>query len=340
MAGQCSDAREQLRKEVHFRRSVVVASAEQGDAHGKHVVRDAAHVGGAQALIALEQQTGAHQQHYCQANFEREQRLAQTHAAVAGAGCARRLLERCKQAVISGNHRPNDSGKERAKQDEPDREGHHEAVDVDGFDAVHIRAGVHQPVDCDPGNQDSRRATGNGKKQALHEVLAQQAQAAAAKRHADSLLLAPRRTARHKKVGNVEAGDEKHASGGGEEHVERPARVHHHVLQQGPNNRRLADDGIVQVRIVEPARNQCQIRGGLFRRYARPQTPDDFELVIAQRLHPLGRFVVIDRRQQLHRRVLGVNKPGRQYADDGVGAGVDVDGLIDNGGVGAKTPLP
>jgi hypothetical protein len=50
--------------------------------HGDHVLRDAAHVGGAQPFTALEQQSRANEQDHSQPDFERKQHLAQVARAL------------------------------------------------------------------------------------------------------------------------------------------------------------------------------------------------------------------------------------------------------------------
>jgi len=44
--------------------------------HGDHILREAAHVGGAQPFMALEKQPCANEHDHSQSDFERKQRLA------------------------------------------------------------------------------------------------------------------------------------------------------------------------------------------------------------------------------------------------------------------------
>ena len=54
-----------------------VAPAKEVESHGEHILCVAAHIGGAETRIALEQQPGRDQQHHGQADLHGQQRTAQ-----------------------------------------------------------------------------------------------------------------------------------------------------------------------------------------------------------------------------------------------------------------------
>ena len=169
--------------------------------------------------------------------------------------------------------------------------------------------------------------------------LAQQAQPTAAKGSANRHLPAPRRGTCHEQIRHVQAGDEQHATGGREQHVKRLLEVAHHVLEERAAAGALMDKWIVGVCIVQALRDDGEIGGGLFRVHSRLQSTNGEEGVVVEHGHEGCGGVMVERSPQFGA-CIGKGEPCGHDADDGVRFGVDVDGSIDDGGVGGKAALP
>ena len=263
--------------------------------HGDHVLREAAHVGGAQPFIALEQQPGANEQDHSQSDFERQQHLAQRGPRTAPAHRARCLMQRAENALVAAAERSDESGKQRAQHDNADRKRRHHAIDVDGFDAAHVVASSRQPMKRGEGEQKSQRAAGGRKQQALHQPLADQTQPAPAQCGADSQLFAPCRRARHQQIGHIEAGDQQQAAGRLQQHIERLLDFAYHVLQQRTALGALKYEWVVEVRIVDALGDDAQIGHALRRADFRLQPPHNAKHVLAERGHLFFGLVVVNR---------------------------------------------
>src|SRR4051794_32034116 len=91
---------------------------------------------------------------------------------------------------------------------------------------------MQEPHKCGEGEEQSESTAKGGKNEGFGEVLADEAPAAAAERGADGEVLLPRGGAGDEQVGDVEAGDEQNADGGGEQRVERRSEVFDRRIEQ------------------------------------------------------------------------------------------------------------
>ena len=104
-------------------------------------------------------------------------------------------------------------------------------------------------------------------------MLAQQAQLASAERGANGLLPAPRRRPRHQQVGHIEAGDQQYAARGCQQGVERRLHRPHDRFKQGAAVGGKADEGLIQMLIVNAARDEREVGNRLRFRHAGRRRP-------------------------------------------------------------------
>ena len=100
----------------------------------------------------------------------------------------------------------------RAKHNQPHPERNHHAVDMDGFNASHLVPRGYNPLNHRDRQQKANRSASRREHEALHQMLPQETQSAAAQRRANRLFLASRRCARHQQIGHVEACNQQQAA--------------------------------------------------------------------------------------------------------------------------------
>ena len=135
--------------------------------------------------------------------------------------------------LVAGTDGGDETGEECAKSDDADGEDCDDAVDMNGLDAIHVLPRVHQPLQCSPGEEQTECAASDCEQQAFDEPLAHQAHPAAAESGANGEFLAACCGTRDQQAGDIHAGDEQHASGGGEHCIERRLIVMDNVIEHG-----------------------------------------------------------------------------------------------------------
>ena len=141
-------------------------------------------------------------------------------------------MQHGEDVFVAGAERGDEPGEERAERDDADGERGHHPVDVDGFDAGHVVAVAQEPLERGGGEKQAEERRRRPRAAGFHQAFAQQAQPSAAHGGADGELLAARRGAGDQQIGDVDAGDEKHAAGGGQQDIERALDIADHVIEQ------------------------------------------------------------------------------------------------------------
>ena len=147
------------------------------------------------------------------------------------------------------------------------------------------------------------------------------------------------RGAGSQQVGDIEARDQQHAAGGGQQHIQRGLHVAHQVIDQRPHSRAAADERKVEMGVMDAAHDGRDFLCGLLTSDAGLQPSNDYEPVVADLAHLRGRSLVVHGKEDLHL-LLGKSKPTRHHANHGVGFGIKIDFAADDGRVTTKAALP
>ena len=231
---------------------------------------------------------------------------------------------------------------ERAQQNDAYRRRHHDCIDVDSFDPVHVVPGTHQPFQSAPRQQQSQPATGGRQQEALHQSLTQQTQPPAAQRGTNRQLFAPRSSAHHQQAGHVETGDQQHAAGRGQQCVERSLIALDRVIEHRAATDRFANPRLGMAHPdLRLHRIQTAEQSGKSR--ARQQASDHQEFVVRIRAHQPRRRLVGNGSPHLHilaAKRAGVHKGRRHDADHCIGARIEPDFLAHDCRITAVSPFP
>ena len=150
--------------------------------------------------------------------------------------------------------------------------------------------GMPEPGERAHGEQQAEHAAGDGEDERFGEVLADEPPAAAAECGADGEIFLPCGGAGDEQIGDVEAGDEQDADGGGEQCVERRSEVFYGGVEQ-----RAADgagvDGGFGMRELDVALHGVDLADEAGERGAGCEARDDEKFVIAEDIHEAGSFV-------------------------------------------------
>ena len=105
---------------------------------------------------------------------------------------------------------------------------------------------------------------------------------------------------RHQQVRHVEASDQQHAAGGGQQRVEGRLHPPHDRIEQGAAVRREGSERQIQMLSVNAARDECEIGNHLRFGRARLETTDGSELMFIEHLHQGWSFRLVERCPELH----------------------------------------
>ena len=138
-----------------------------------------------------------------------------------------------------------------------------------------------EPGERAHGEQQAEHAAGDGEDERFGEVLADETPAAAAERGADGEIFLACGRAGDEQIGDIEAGDEQDADGGGEQGVERRLEVLDRGVEQ-----RAADGAAVHggfgMRELDAALHGVDLADEAGERGARCEARDDEEFVIVE----------------------------------------------------------
>jgi hypothetical protein len=112
---------------------------------------------------------------------------------------------------------------------------------VNALDAAHIGACVLEPANGSAGESDACETARCAEQEAFENALADETRASAAESGANCQLLTPGGDAGYEQAGDIEAGDEEYASGGGEKDVERSLVFLNRVVEERETVRNTAD---------------------------------------------------------------------------------------------------
>ena len=169
-------------------------------------------------------------------------------AALVG-GVVQRLAPVPAREAESGQQAAGDAGESR----QSDGEGERRRIDPGILQQGHpegLEAG--QGAGCPHGERHADHGAGTRKEQALGQGLSHEVAAAGAKSDPDRELLAPHVQAGKQQVGEVHAGDGKHAKDGAREHEKRGAKPPSQGFAQGPHRR--AERSAVRNGLPQPLR--------------------------------------------------------------------------------------
>ncbi len=160
----------------------------------------------------------------------------------------------------------------------------------------------------------------------------------AAESGANCRFLAARGRTRHQKIGNVQTRDQEKASGGGKERVEQRLDLIGFGVEKRANVGCVEDGALGQL-FAHLRGDIAQIGLGSRDGDAGLQLADDPEIMRVVRRHHLRGYFRIHRHPKLYPRI-GVGEPGGQNADNGVGLGVEQDGVADDCRIASEAAFP
>ena len=109
-----------------------VAASRKIDLHGEDVVGCAANIDGTEPGVGFEEQARRDEQDDGETDLEAKQYTPETHAGVAAAVAAGRLLQGPEDLFVVRRERGDEAGEKAAEERYADREQDDHAVDVDG----------------------------------------------------------------------------------------------------------------------------------------------------------------------------------------------------------------
>ena len=171
-------------------------------------------------------------------------------------------------------------------------------------------------------------------------MLTHEAPSASAECCADGNFFASRRGASDQQIGDVKTGDEENAAGGSQQDVEWRLEVVYDVLKQEAHVSAEADGRKVRaVLLAEVAADVVDFAKCLFEGDTGFQSSDGIEAVVVESRQVFRWDFVVEGSPDFGLRI-GIGKPGRHDADDGVARSVKQDLGSDDGGVATEATLP